>query len=42
MAKLVYQIRFPGVGEVAKALVDSANAALRLAIGWVVVRGGHF
>jgi formylmethanofuran dehydrogenase subunit B len=41
MVKLVYSICFSGIFEIMKTLKDCVNAALCLAIGLVVVRGGH-
>jgi hypothetical protein len=42
VAHLVYQIRSPWTDKIAKVLADCANTAFGLAIGLVVVGGGHF
>jgi hypothetical protein len=41
MAQLVYPIRSSWIAEIAKAVADHANVAFSLAIGLVVVEGGH-
>jgi hypothetical protein len=41
MAKLVYPICSPEIGEVAKPLADCVNVVLCLTISLVVVGGGH-
>jgi cytochrome c biogenesis factor len=41
MAMLGYQIYSSGVSEVVKALTESENTVMCLAISLVVVRGGH-
>jgi hypothetical protein len=41
VAHLVYPIRSSWISEIVKALMDHVNVAFCLAIGLVVVGGGH-